>query len=132
MPDRLLVKGISRRERVSRVGPKKQKRQPVGLTPVLPTVAAALDFAERLNACSAVLLGNWVALLEDLHLLDVDLPLGSGGFLGPGPVVAKLGAFTAFFTLSHLFTPYQKRGRSHHRDEQGQFLSQKVWSLQHH
>jgi hypothetical protein len=88
---------------------------------VLLGFAPALDFAECLNARSAELLRNRLALFEDLHLLDVDLPLRSSGFLGPGPVVAKLRALTAIFALSHFLTPYFKNVVDPiNRDEQRQ------------
>jgi hypothetical protein len=75
------------------------------LAPVLPDLAAfasiGLDLAQRLNAASAKPLGESLTLLRDSHFLDVDVPLGAGGFLRPGTIVAKLRAFATIFALSH-------------------------------
>jgi hypothetical protein len=83
----------------------KSKNASLGrLAPVLPGSAFAsigLDLAQRLDAASAEPFGEGLALLGDSHLLDVDAPLGAGGFLGPGAIVAELRAFAAIFALSH-------------------------------
>jgi hypothetical protein len=75
------------------------------LAPVLPDSAAfassVLDLAQRLDAASAEPLGESLTLLRDPYLLDVDVPLGAGGFLRPGAIVAELRAFATFFALSH-------------------------------
>jgi len=62
-----------------------------------------LGFGECLEAGSAEFLGYNGATIKHFHFLNVHIPFVAGGLLGPGPVVAKLGAFATLLTLCHNF-----------------------------
>jgi hypothetical protein len=65
------------------------------------TTGNGLGFGERLDAGSAEPFRGGRAAFGHFDLLNVDIPFVAGGFLRPGPVVAKLGTFTALLTLCH-------------------------------
>jgi hypothetical protein len=90
---------------------------PSRLAPVLPALVIldqlSLNLAQRLNTRRTKSFRDQPAFLEDFHLLNVDVPLGAGGLLGPGPVVAELRTFAAAFALSHNnILPNQNSGRT--------------------
>ena len=65
------------------------------------TTGNGLGFGERLDAGSAEPFRGGGAALGHFHFLNVDIPFVAGGLLGPGPVVTKLGTFTALLTFRH-------------------------------
>jgi hypothetical protein len=67
----------------------------------LAATGKGLGLRKRLNAGGTQPLGAGRAALSHFHLLNVDIPFVAGGFLRPGPVVAKLGTFAALLTLCH-------------------------------
>lgn len=67
----------------------------------LAATEGGLGLRKCFDAGGAHPLGSGCAVLRHFHLLNIDIPFVAGGFLRPGPVVAKLGAFAALLTLSH-------------------------------
>jgi hypothetical protein len=68
---------------------------------------SGLYFGQRLDAGSAQSLGNKSSVVQYPNLLDIDIPSAASCFLGPRPVVAKLGAPSTILTLSHYDTPFR-------------------------